>query len=203
MKTLGAVVVSVLGFGVLLYALREYMPGAMLILGAVAAIVAMVARSIKADPQRGWPTLAAFAGAGFLLTAFLTMAGGVQAARLGWLLPVGALFSLGLSIYSAVKWARLGRTASGSGSGGRKFDTLAQAHEMSRTAELDRRRSEARGKMLQAQEEAHQAQQKVRELEAANSTLRQKVAALENDLDAAVNDPCFDQASHPLYKHAN
>lgn len=202
MKTLGAVVVSVLGFGVLLYALREYMPGAMLILGAVAAIVAMVARSIKADPQRGWPTLAAFAGAGFLLTGFLTMAGGVQAVRLGWLLPVGAIFSLGLAIYSAVKWARLGRTASGSGSGGRNFDTLAQAHELSRTAELDRRRSEARGKMLEAQEEAHQAQQKIGELERTNAALRQRISALENDLDAAVNDPCFDQSTHPLYKHA-
>lgn len=202
MKALGAVVVSVLGFGVLLYALREYMPGAMLILGAVAAIVAMVARSIKADPQRGWPTLAAFAGAGFLLTGFLTMAGGVQAARLGWLLPVGAIFSLGLAIYSSVKWARLGQTASGSGSGGRRFDTLAQAHELSRTAELDRRRSEARGKMLQAQEEAHQARLKVDELERANAALRQRISALENDLDAAVNDPCFEQASHPLYKHA-
>lgn len=202
MKALAAVVGSVLGFGVLLYALREYMPGAMLILGALAAIVAMVARSIKADPQRGWPTLAAFAGAGFLLTGFLTMAGGVQAARLGWLLPVGALFSLGLAVYSAVKWARLGRPASGSGSGGSKFDTLAQAHELSRTAELDRRRSEARGKMLQAQEGEIQAQQKIRELEAANAALRQKVEALERDLDEAINDPVFDQTSHPLYKHA-
>ncbi|MCD9125992.1 bZIP transcription factor [Luteimonas fraxinea] len=201
MKALTAVVVSVLGIGVLLYALRDYMPGAMLILGALAAVVAMVARSIKAAPQRGWPTLAAFAGADFLLTGFLTMAGGVQAARLGWLLPVGALFSLGLAIYSAVKWARLGQ-ASASLGGGRGFDTLAQAHELSRAADLDRRRSKARGEMLRAQDGEIQAQQKIRELEAANAALRQKVEALERGLDEAINDPVFDQTSHPLYKHA-
>lgn len=202
MKTLFAVGISIIVAIGLMFALREYMPGAMLILGAVAAIVAMVSRSIKADPQRGWPTLAAFAGVGFLLTGFLTMAGGVQAARLGWLLPVGALFSLGLAIYSAVKWARLGQASASSGGGGRKFDTLAQAHELSRTAELDRRRSEARGKMLKAQEGEIQAQQKIRELEAANAALRQKVEALERDLDEAINDPVFDQSTHPLYKHA-
>lgn len=202
MKTWMIVVAGVAGTVLAFSFAGDALPGVILIGGAVAAIAAMVARSIKADPQRGWPTLAFFATVAFMLTGFLTMAGGVQAALLGWLLPVGALFSLGLAIYSAVKWARLGRTASGSGSGGRKFDTLAQAHELSRTAELDRRRSEARGEMLRAQEGEIQAQQKIRELEAANAALRQKVEALERDLDEAINDPVFDQASHPLYKHA-
>lgn len=202
MKTWMIVVAGVAGTVLALSFAGDALPGVILIGGAVAAIAAMVARSIKSDPQRGWPTLAAFAGTGFLLTGFFTMAGGVQAVRLGWLLPIGSLFFLGLAIFCAVKWARLGRAATDSGSGGRKFDSLAEAHELSRAAELDRRRSEARGEMLRAQEGEIQAQQKVRELEAANAALRQKVEALERDLDEAINDPVFDQASHPLYKHA-
>lgn len=197
MKALTAVVVSVLGFGVLFYALRDYMPGALLIMGAAGFVVAYVARSVNADPQRGWPTLAVFATVGFMLTGFSAMVGA------GWPLALGALFFLGLAIFCAVKWARLGKTTTNSVTGGKRFNAIAEAHEQSRAADLDRRRSDARGKMLEAQEQARQAQLKVGELERSNAALRQRIAALENDLDAAVNDPLFDQTTHRFYKPAN
>lgn len=190
MKTLATIAISILGFGLLLYALREYMPGALLILGGAAFVVAYIAKSVMEDPKAGWPRLAAFSTIGFLLTAFLSVAGSDQSAKFYWFLPLAAIFFFSLAIFCAVKWARLGRSSSGSGGGPRKFDAAAQASELSRAAELDRRRSEARGKMLHAQEEARQAQLKVSELEAANATLRQKLSRMENE--RIIPDPAAD-----------
>lgn len=200
MRTLLTVGISIALAITLLFALRDYMPGALLILGGAAFVAVYVARSVSEDPRHGWPRLAFFSAAGFVLTSFFTVVGGVQAWRVGWLLPVGAVFFLGLAIYSVVAWARLGRTTT-SASGGQRFDSVAAAHDQSRAAELDRRRSDARAELNQARLETVQTDQRIRDLEAVNAALSRKVASLERDLDAAVNDPCFDQASHPLYKH--
>jgi len=200
MKTLVAVAVSVVGVLSLLYALRNYMPGAMLILGALAVVAAMIARSVNADPKRGWPTLAFFTAVGFVLTAFFTVVGAVEATRLGWLVPLASILFLALAIFSVVKWTRLGTASYTSGSGAR-FDSVAQAADQSRAADIERRRAETRKNLLAAQNELLAADQKIRDLQAENTALRSRIATLESDLDAAVNDPLFDQASHPLYKH--
>lgn len=195
MKTLLALGISIAVAIALMFALREYMPGALLIVGGAVFVIAYVAKSINADPQRGWPTLAVFATVGFMLAGFYAVVGAP------WLVAIAAAFFLGLAIFSAVKWARLGKTANDSGGGGRKFDGVAEAHELSRSADIERRRRNAQAELNQTRLDAVQTDQKIRDLEAANAALSRKVAALERDLDAAVNDPCFDQASHPLYKH--
>lgn len=106
MKTLIVVVGAVAAAVLALFLLRDYMPGALLGVGALIVVLAALAGLIQRDPHEGWRRVRVLAIVAALPLTLWTLIGAGGQVRYGVLIPVALVLDIALMFYCTSKMAK-------------------------------------------------------------------------------------------------